>query len=59
MNDKDKIITNGYIRDWLNNDNNMKDIRHPPIYLIKIIQTYFCDNNIHLFSSSNKIDILK
>ena len=52
-NEEDKILSSGYIRDcWSKDKDTMKDVRYPPMYLIRIIQSYFCDHDLHLFECS-------
>ena len=46
----DEILSCGYIRDCWSEDE-MKSLRYPPMYLIKIIKKYFCDEVIYLFEN--------
>ena len=50
----DEIICNGYIRKYWNRDN-QGTLRILPMYLIKLIQSYFSDQIIHLFETYSKI----
>ena len=51
-----EIVSNGYIRDcWNKNKDEMEDVRFPPIYLIKIIEKYCCNKEVHLFESGGKM----
>ena len=55
-NEADKILSSGYIRYcWSEDKDKMKDVRYPPMYLIKIIQKYFCDHDVHLFECGLKM----
>ena len=51
----EQILTNGYIRDCWNNTKEMQDCVYPPIYLIQIIENYYCDEVVHLFGSGHKL----
>ena len=51
-----EILSNGYIRDcWSKDKDKMKNVRYPPLYLIKIIEKYFCypDHEGHLFGAGH------
>lgn len=54
-NKRDEIASGGYIR-VLWKDKSMKGIKELPVCLIKSIQKYFCDTDIHLFESGRQQD---
>ena len=50
-----EILSNGYVRDcWSKDKGKMRDVRYPPVCLIKIIEKYCCCD-IHLFESGGKM----